>query len=719
MKENLVENLISVDLHVHTLASKCYKKPENIIDDEEVYIALLKKYIEKNIKIIAITDHNTIQGYKNLMEVKEKAENRIKYWSELNSEESVKQQIDLEKQKLELFDKILILPGIEFEANPGIHLLLIFNPEIDIKKIEEFIVDNGYPKDIQGMDGVDVSPKSTLEIIKSANELDAITIAAHVDSNKGALNLPPGKSRAQFFRSEYLNAIQIVNLNTIDYLKNLYRSKDYKRKKLPAFIRCSDFHNDKKDIEKYVTYMMLSKLDFDSLKDILLNHTENISFTKNLENDDILKRIIYQEEAYTFQKIHESMYDELKKCICCILNDGSGTIVIGVSEDKSILAIKKTREEFEDIFNEIIRTFDKNKAFYRYNIKYYEYGNHIVPVIKFKSIKKVIYNVDGNVYFKKNNEIVLATYDDLAKIGENNYKKIFNYINDINKKRIDKINKELVKIKLLEESISLYMKIKDGSLLMRDIVDISIVDKTVKSYSEIDKLDNGSNNGNIYYIDKHPIFSEPHTQDYYIRVTCPRTSESIKTINSKKYIGESIIVYMGGVTYYIDGKEEYEIATNFPVIKIDLKEEFKSIYSLKCIVAWLKSPILLSMLELLYDSCNLFESNILNNIPIIMNDISKKNSNIEYYVNEIIKLEYNFLTPPESPLSKDEIYDSTDKHNEEVSKLAIKIDEEIKKAIDVKDNEYEVVQDFIDNKNWKKIFIKEEIKNEDKIMEFV
>ena len=545
MKENLVENLISVDLHVHTPASQCYNR-KSTSDEESEYISLLKKYTEKNIKIIAITDHNTIQGYKFLMEIKEKVENRIKYWSELNSElnneESVKQQIDLEKQKLELFKKILILPGIEFEAYPGIHLLLIFDKEIDIEKIEEFLVDNGYPK--EGVDNKDISTKSALDIIESARKLDAITIAAHVDSKKGALNLPPGKSRAQFFRSEDLIAIQVVNLSKIDYLKNLYKEKEYKRKKLPAFIRCSDFHNKNDDIDKYVTYMMLSELNFDSLKDTLINHTEYISFTENLENNDILNRIIGQEETYIFPDMREDIYDKLKSCICCILNDGIGTIVIGIGEDKSILGIKNTKQGFEDTLNKILQIFDENKAFYRYNLKCYNYGNHIVPVIKFKSIKNIIYNVNGEVFFKKNDKIELATYDDLAKIGEKKYKKFFNYINDINKKKIDKINKELDRIKLLEENISLYMKIKDSSLTIKDIANISLISKTVKTVRDVDKLYNGEYEGNIHYVDKNLILLGPHLQECYVRITCPKTSKDIEMVNSKKYTEESIIVCM-------------------------------------------------------------------------------------------------------------------------------------------------------------------------------
>jgi predicted metal-dependent phosphoesterase TrpH len=56
----------AVDLHVHTPASSCYKGPRT--DDE--YLNILKRYSEKGVRIIAVTDHNTLKGYKRYIEIK-------------------------------------------------------------------------------------------------------------------------------------------------------------------------------------------------------------------------------------------------------------------------------------------------------------------------------------------------------------------------------------------------------------------------------------------------------------------------------------------------------------------------------------------------------------------------------------------------------------------------------------------------------------------------
>ncbi len=49
-----------MDLHLHSRASTDYQQPEYDILD------MLKKAEEKNLDIMAITDHNTIAGFKQM-----------------------------------------------------------------------------------------------------------------------------------------------------------------------------------------------------------------------------------------------------------------------------------------------------------------------------------------------------------------------------------------------------------------------------------------------------------------------------------------------------------------------------------------------------------------------------------------------------------------------------------------------------------------------------
>jgi len=55
------DDFVRIDLHIHTPASSSdYKGPK---DDGE-YLRILRKAKSQKLAVIAITDHNTIEGYK-------------------------------------------------------------------------------------------------------------------------------------------------------------------------------------------------------------------------------------------------------------------------------------------------------------------------------------------------------------------------------------------------------------------------------------------------------------------------------------------------------------------------------------------------------------------------------------------------------------------------------------------------------------------------------
>lgn len=706
MQETLLENLIAVDLHVHTPASNCYCLDDGY-DIDEAYIKLLRTYRDKEIKVIGITDHNTVNGYNKLIEMKKNSINKINIWSELSDVDEVITKINKEKEKIELFNYFTILPGVEFEAYPGIHLLLIFNPDIDIRIVEEFISDNGYPKEVQGNEMVDVSTVSAIEIVRKAYELGAITIAAHVESDKGGLkNLPSGLAKAQFFKCNELMGIQVVSLSTIDYLKELYKNKEYKRSKLPAFIRCSDYHGDNYEVEKYVTYMKLTSLSFDGIKDAIFNNIECLSFSKNPRNSEIIKELVEQEYTYTFPKISQQYLEEIKKTMCCILNSGQGTIVIGITENNSITGVKKDKDECNTIIRELIENFQESKAFFRYKVDYYEFGNHVVIVLKLKSISNNIYDLNSNVYVEVDKKINIASPNELVRLGEDKFKKSFQFINAINKKRIDKINNELIKIKELEENIGIYKSVINHSLNLSDVFNFQIFDINVpeKERDNIYELYLGESNGDTYFIN---MITGPHNSECYLRFTCARSNNDIELVENESYSGECIVIAIGGSVHYIEGEKEYKFANVIPIIRLELKEEFKESYSLKCIALWLKSPILLYLMELIYGSFDLFNPKILINTPIIMSNMFKIGSSFEEFSSEMIKYENEILNYFNDNFNYDinsQIEPKIDfeigEHNKRVGEIAVCIEKQLKEYLYIKEDEYKVIEKFIKDNKW-------------------
>ena len=146
------DKFYKVDLHIHSPSSDCYKGPKN--DDE--YFSILQRCKEKGLRVVAITDHNSIDGHKKFFRLKEKLLEEKNSLSLITDSAQAKDKVKLINSKLNLFDDILLLPGVEIEVSNGIHLLGIFNPETDIEKIESFLINAGYGGDKCGKEMPDV-----------------------------------------------------------------------------------------------------------------------------------------------------------------------------------------------------------------------------------------------------------------------------------------------------------------------------------------------------------------------------------------------------------------------------------------------------------------------------------------------------------------------------------------------------------------------------------
>jgi histidinol phosphatase-like PHP family hydrolase len=103
-----------MDLHLHTPASEDYLQPEI------GYLDILKQAASKGLDMIAFTDHNTVAGYRRMMEEID----QLKLLQQLNRllPEEEMRLADYHK----LLNRVLILPGFEFTATFGFHILAIF-----------------------------------------------------------------------------------------------------------------------------------------------------------------------------------------------------------------------------------------------------------------------------------------------------------------------------------------------------------------------------------------------------------------------------------------------------------------------------------------------------------------------------------------------------------------------------------------------------------------
>ena len=164
----------TMDLHIHTPASGDYQQPE------VRYIELLQRAEQRGLEIISFTDHNTISGYRKMME-------EIR---QLELLEGLNRLLPEERARLDeyrrLMSKILVLPGIEFTATFGFHILGIFPPEKPIREIEHLLISLNVPTN--QLDEGSATVGATEDVLSAYREIDeagGLVIAAHANSSNG------------------------------------------------------------------------------------------------------------------------------------------------------------------------------------------------------------------------------------------------------------------------------------------------------------------------------------------------------------------------------------------------------------------------------------------------------------------------------------------------------------------------------------------------------
>jgi predicted metal-dependent phosphoesterase TrpH len=107
----------TMDIHLHTPASSDFQQPE------VTYLQLLQRAEARGLDIISFTDHNTVAGYRRMREEIEQLE-LLEHLKRIMPDE----QARLNEYR-RLMNLILVLPGFEFTATFGFHILAIFPPE--------------------------------------------------------------------------------------------------------------------------------------------------------------------------------------------------------------------------------------------------------------------------------------------------------------------------------------------------------------------------------------------------------------------------------------------------------------------------------------------------------------------------------------------------------------------------------------------------------------
>lgn len=672
------EKFLGADLHIHTPASNCYRGKK---DDDE-YLSILRRYFSKNIRIIAITDHNTIKGYKKLMEIRQNLGNEIaileKYYKKYNT---LRSEYDKAKKDFELFESMLIMPGIEFEANPGIHLLLIFDPKCDLSKLENFLTKAGYPDESRGQERIDTSP--CLDIIGTlhqAHDLGALIIAAHADSDKGIYQALKGQYRASIFKSPYLNAISYNNPSTCEKMKDLLENKDYKRDSPIAFIQSSDYHGEGEPGSS-ITYLKSDDLSFESIKEAFKNPNEYISPTQHPDIINILHQIITDHKTFTFENFGDKQI--IQNTICAILNESYGTLVIGATSNKSspsIIGVNINHKECEEI---TVGLLDGINPSFNKEVSYYTYGhNRNVVVIKvYGNIHNIYYLNNYNTFFLNDSIVEKATPPQIEKnIERRMHNKMLSH-QRILESKYDSIIKELKILSKSSQQFILINKIEKHSYRIKDIVNLEFI-KPFKSDITPDNP-NGYASGNLIFLD----LASPRLSDAYLRCSSPKLNRyDINKLGIQKFSKNGIIIVPGGGAYIVGCNDEWGIVTEyttFPTLLLTIKDKFKKRFSKLALLVWFKSTMFLWYNQTMFDNVNMYIPSIFNRTVVPALDIFMPDSIIEHFALEILEEEYNLLSVDTDSFSNDTYGNLIKDHNNKIDNLALEIDQAIFNSLNI------------------------------------
>jgi hypothetical protein len=329
-----------VDLHLHTPASHDYEQPGI------TYLEWLRKAAEKELDVIAVTDHNTVAG---VAKIRKEIEWLARLEEEGRLHEEEKQQLDEWRR---LANKVLVLPGFEFTATFGFHILAIFPPETSVRQLEHVLLTLNVPSsklDLGSTEtGASTDVLTAYEVIRKAGGLP---LAAHANSTHGVAmrNFPfGGQTKIAYTQNDNLLALEVTDLESRSRsaTARFFNGSKPEYARRMHCIQGSDAHRlvtDPKNpkrlgVGERVTEMLLPEPSFEAIRDLLMS--KSFDRTRPYRPKD--KPVDYlavarNEGANIVQSFHESSNKRggrqaaILADICAFANTDGGVVYVGAS----------------------------------------------------------------------------------------------------------------------------------------------------------------------------------------------------------------------------------------------------------------------------------------------------------------------------------------------------------------------------------------------------
>ncbi|NJN53771.1 MAG: transcriptional regulator [Anaerolineae bacterium] len=331
-----------MDLHLHTPGSNDYQQPE------VSYLDILRQAEIRGLDIIAFTDHNTVGGF---AAMKQEVEQLMWLEERRRIEPDEKRRLDEYRR---LLTKILVLPGFEFTATFGFHILGIFPSETSTSFLEHLLLTLKVPPQVLHQGSANVGATSdVLTAYRVINEAGGIVIAAHANSGNGVAMRGldfGGQTRIAYTQDPYLHTLEVTDLEK----RGNYATRrffDGSKPEYPRPMRCiqgSDAHRLVREtptskslgVGERVTEILLRDLTFAALAEVLKGN--DLSLTRPYRgpaNPVDFVQLAQEEGESIVQAFHATLVqrgghqDRILQDICAMANTNGGAIYVGISAD--------------------------------------------------------------------------------------------------------------------------------------------------------------------------------------------------------------------------------------------------------------------------------------------------------------------------------------------------------------------------------------------------
>jgi hypothetical protein len=355
-----------MDLHIHTPASADYQQRDIS------FVQLLQRAEERGIDILAFTDHNSVRGY-------------ARMWREIEDLELLEalDRIRPDEAKLlgeyrRLLNRILLLPGFEFTATFGFHILAIFPEDTSIRKLEHTLLSLHIPDDKIDMGSSEVGATTdVLHAFELMHDAGAIVIGAHVNSTHGiAMQGFPfgGQTKIAYTQSPHLHALEATDLENAGP-RTTARFFNGSKPEYPRRMFCiqgSDAHRLSRESEKSkdlglgdrITEILLPQVSFAAMKAVFESNDFNKVRPYQATESKLAQVLSAREEGDSqTQVFHERLSksrrrtNAIYKDIVALANSDGGEVFVGLSAtpNAEVTGVPRVKTAMEQLREDVAR----------------------------------------------------------------------------------------------------------------------------------------------------------------------------------------------------------------------------------------------------------------------------------------------------------------------------------------------------------------------------